>query len=119
MENVIEQVKPEVQETVTEEQNKVQEALHRVMLAAVGTVGLVQDEVEHFVNKAVERGQIAEKDARQTVNQATERRKGATKEVDKRMEDMLSKLNIPSKNDIDLLNEKIAELSQKVEALKN
>ena len=58
MENVVEQAKPEVdkvQEAAVEEHNKLQEALHRVMLAAVGTVGLVQDELEHFVNKAVER----------------------------------------------------------------
>ena len=118
MENVVEQ-KPVVQEAVEEQPNKMQEALHRVVLATLGTVGLVQDELEHFVNKAVERGQIAEKDARQAVNQATERRKGATKEVDKRMEDMLARLNIPTKTDIDLLNEKIVELSKKVEALKN
>ena len=122
MENVVEQVKPEVekvQEAAAEQQSKVQEALHRVLLATVGTVGLVQDELEHFVNKAVERGQIAEKDARKVMSEATERRKGTTKEVDKRMEDMLAKLNIPTKTDIDLLNEKIVELSKKVEALKN
>jgi polyhydroxyalkanoate synthesis regulator phasin len=114
MENV-EQVKQEV----VEEQTKLQEALHRVMLAAVGTVGLVQDELEHFVNKAVERGQIAEKDARKTVRDVTEKRKGAEKDVDKRFEDMLVKLNIPTKNDISALNDKIADLTQKVESLKN
>jgi polyhydroxyalkanoate synthesis regulator phasin len=122
MENVVEQVKPEVEkakEVVAEEQNKLQEALHRVMLAAVGTVGLVQDELEHFVNKAVERGQIAEKDARKTVHDVTEKRKGAEKEVDKRFEDMLVKLNIPTKNDLTALNDKIADLSKKVESLKN
>ena len=115
MENVIEQP----QEVVTEEQSKVQEALHRVVLAALGTVGLVQDEVEHFVNKAVERGQMAEKEARKTVQDVTEKRKGTEKEVDKRFEEMLTKLNIPTKNDINALNEKIADLSQKVESLKN
>jgi len=115
MENVIEQPK----EVVTEEQSKVQEALHRVVLAALGTVGLVQDEVEHFVNKAVERGQMAEKEARKTVQDVTEKRKGTEKEVDKRFEEMLTKLNIPTKNDINALNEKIADLSQKVESLKN
>ncbi len=114
MENV-EQVKPEV----VEEQTKLQEALHRVMLAAVGAVGLVQDEMEHFVNKAVERGQIAEKEARKTVHDVTEKRKGAEKEVDKRFEDMLVKLNIPTKNDISALNDKISDLTKKVESLKN
>ena len=122
MENVIEQPK----EVVTEEQSRVQEALHRVVLAALGTVGLVQDEVEQFVNKAVERGQMAEKEARKTVQDVSEKRKGAEKqmdksfkEVDKRFEEMLAKLNIPTKNDITSLNEKIADLTKKVEELKN
>ncbi len=122
MENVVEQVNPEVEkakEAAAEEPNKLQEALHRVMLAAVGTVGLVQDEVEHFVNKAVERGEIAEKDASKTVRDVSEKRKGAGKEVDKRFEDMLVKMNIPTKNDLNALNEKIADLAQKVDALKN
>jgi polyhydroxyalkanoate synthesis regulator phasin len=122
MENVVEQVKPEVEkakEVVAEEHNKLQEALHRVMLAAVGTVGLVQDEVEHFVNKAVERGEIAEKEARKTVRDVSDKRKGAGKEVDKRFEDMLVKMNIPTKNDITALNDKIADLAKKVESLKN
>ncbi len=116
MENVVEQ--PKVEAEVVEE-NKLQEALHRVMLAALGTVGLVQDEVEHFVNKAIERGQMAEKEARKTVQEVTEKRKGTEKEVDKRFEDMLAKLNIPTKNDITALNEKIADLTKKVENLKN
>ncbi len=115
MENVVEQPKQEVEQ----EETKLQEALHRIVLAAVGTVGLVPDEVEHFVNKAVERGQIAEKEARKTVHDVTERRKGAEKEVDKRFEDMLVKLNIPTKTDLTDLNEKIADLTKKVEALKN
>jgi polyhydroxyalkanoate synthesis regulator phasin len=116
------QGKPEVEqakEAAAEAGNKVQEALHRVMLAAMGTVGLVQDEFEHFVNKAVERGEIAEKEARKTMHEATEKRKGAEKEVDKRFEDMLVKLNIPTKNDLTSLNDKIADLTKKVESLKN
>jgi polyhydroxyalkanoate synthesis regulator phasin len=122
MENVVEQAKPEVEkakEAAVEEHDKLQEALHRVMLAAVGTVGLVQDELEHFVNKAVERGQIAEKDARKTARVVGEKRKDAGKEVDKRFEDMLVKMNIPTKNDLNALNDKIADLAQKVDSLKN
>ncbi len=122
MTDVVEQVKPEVEkakDAAEEGANKLQEALHRMMLAAVGTVGLVQDEVEHFVNKAVERGEIAEKEARKTVREVTEKRKDAGKEVDKRFEDMLVKLNIPSKNDLTALNDKISELTKKVESLKN
>lgn len=122
MGNVVEQVKPEVEkakEAVAEETNKMQEALHRVMLATVGAIGLVQDELEHLVNKAVERGEVAEKEARKTVHEVTEKRKDTEKEVDKRFEDMLVKLNIPTKSDINALNDKIADLAKKVESLKN
>src|SRR5512139_2017577 len=122
MENVVEQAKPEIEkakEAAVEEHSKLQEALHRVMLATVGAVGLVQDEFEHFVNKAVERGEIAEKEARKTVRDVGEKRKDAGKEVDKRFEDMLVKMNIPTKNDIAALNDKIADLTKKVESLKN
>ncbi len=115
MADVVEQTKDAAEEAP----NKLQEALHRMMLATVGTVGLVQDEVEHFVNKAVERGEIAEKEARKTVHDVTEKRKGAEKEMDKRFEDMLVKLNIPTKTDLTALNDKISELTKKVEALKN
>ncbi len=108
-----------IKDAAAEATTKLQEALHRVMLAAVGTVGLVQDEMEHFVNKAVERGEIAEKEARKTVHDVTEKRKGTEKEVDKRFEDILVKLNIPTKNDITALNDKISDLTKKVESLKN
>ncbi len=129
MENVAEQVNPQIEqakEVVAEEQNKLQETLHRMMRLTVGTVGLVQDEVQRFVNKACERGEIAEKEARKTMQDVSEKRKGAEKQVDKglkemdkRFEEMLTKLNIPTKNDINALNEKIADLTKKVEDLKN
>ena len=122
MENV--EVKPVVEEVKNEvaavdEHNKVQEALHRVALATVGTLALVQDEFEHFINKAVERGEIAEKDARKQVQDVSEKRKGAEKGVDKRFEEIVARLNIPTKNDITMLNEKIADLAKKVDSLKN
>lgn len=108
---------------VQEEVNPLFDAARRVVLAAIGAVALASDEVENFVNKLVERGEIAEKDGRKLLKEVTERTqkqmKPAEKEVEKRLENMLENLNIPSKTDIDALSEKVAELSQKVEALKN
>ena len=40
------------------------EAARRVLLAGMGAVALAQEEAEDFVNRLVERGEIAEKDAR-------------------------------------------------------
>jgi len=103
-----------------EERNPLFEAVRKVLLAAIGAVGLAQDEIEDFVNRLVDRGEIAEKDARKLIREVTQkRRKAAEREMDKRLDGLLEHLNIPSKADIDELGEKIAALTTKVETLKN
>lgn len=106
---------------VTEERNEVYETLRKVVLASIGGVALAQDELVKFVNKMVERGEIAEKDARKLLDEVTSRRKEeakkAEKEVDQRMEDLLARMNVPTKSDIDALSQKITKLTEKVEKL--
>lgn len=102
-----------------EERSPLFETARRVVLAAVGAVALAQDEVEDFVNRLVERGEIAERDARKLMREVTaRRRKRVGKQMDKRLEGILDSLNIPSKSDIDELSHKIAVLSTKIEELK-
>jgi polyhydroxyalkanoate synthesis regulator phasin len=96
------------------------DAVRKIVLAGIGAVALSLDEIEDFVNRLVERGEIAEKDARKLIREVTEkRRKGAEKGMDKRLEDLLDHFNVPTKADLDELGEKIAALSTKVDALKN
>jgi polyhydroxyalkanoate synthesis regulator phasin len=96
------------------------EAARKIVLAGIGAVALAQDEIEDFVDRLVERGEIAEKDARKLIKEVTEKRgKAAEREMDKRIEELLMHLNVPTKHDLDELGEKIAVLSAKVEALKN
>lgn len=103
-----------------EERNRFFEISHKVLLAGIGAVALAQDELEEFVDRLVERGEIAEKDARKLLRDATEkRRKTAETEMDKRLEELLEQLNVPSKADIDALSHKITALTHKVEELKN
>lgn len=102
--------------------NPLLEASRKVLLAAIGAVALAQDEVEDFVNKLVERGEIAEKDGKKLVREVMDKRKKEAKDVEdettKRVHDILDRMNVPSKKDIDILGEKIAVLTQKVEELK-
>ncbi len=113
-----------VEEVVIEENghNALLEASRKVLLAAIGAVALAQDEIEDFVDKLVERGEIAEKDGKKLVREVMDRRKKDAKEVEdettKRVHDILDRMNVPSKKDIDLLSEKIALLTQKVDDLK-
>lgn len=102
-----------------EERNRFFEVSRRVLLAGIGAVALAQDEIEDFVNRLVERGEIAERDARKLLREVTDkRRKSAEREMDKRLEEVLDQLNVPSKADIDSLGHKITALTRKVEELK-
>lgn len=113
-------------------------AVRRVLMAGVGVVALTKDEIEDFVAKLVERGEIAEQDGRRLVREVLHRRRGDAEEVaekmqeetgkqltraetalDQSIESILGRLNVPSKSDIDLLSEKISLLAEKVDALRS
>lgn len=104
------------------ERNPVLGMAHKVLLAGIGAVALTQGEIERFVGKLVERGEIAEQDGKKLVGDVMERRKKETKkaegELDKRLEDLLNRMNVPTKGDINALSAKITELGKKVDELK-
>ncbi len=102
--------------------NPLLDTVRKVLLASIGAVALAQDEIEDFVNKLVDRGQIAEQDGRKLLKDVMERRrKGAEKideGMDKRVEDLLNRMNVPSKADVEALSAKITALTKKVDELK-
>lgn len=114
-----------VEETVVEDSGSLLDSLRRILLAGVGVVSLAQEEIENFLGKLVERGEIAEKDARKLMTDvmdgrrkaADERRQRAVGEVDSRIDGVMSRLNMPSRSEIDNLSKQIAELSAKVDQL--
>jgi poly(hydroxyalkanoate) granule-associated protein len=115
-----------IEDEVKEEPSALFDAVRRVLMAGIGAFVLAQEEVEEFVNRLIERGEIAEKDGRKLINEVVEKRRkkaqetgqSAQDEVDKRVEGLLDRLNIPTKGDIDALNAKVTELTEKVESLK-
>lgn len=113
---------PKTGDVYQEEHSMVYETLRKLLLAGLGTVVVAQDEIEHFIEKMVEKGEIAEKDARKLIKEVVDRRKeGAKKaeaEIDKRVEEALNRMNIPTKADIEALSNKISTLTKKVEELK-
>ena len=101
------------------ERKSLLDAARRVLLASIGAIALAQDEIEDFVKKLVDRGEIAEKDARKLLREVLEKRRKVTEdEVEKRVEELLDHMNVPTKADIEALSAKIAALTQKVEELK-
>ncbi|MBK6431323.1 MAG: phasin family protein [Anaerolineae bacterium] len=127
-EQAVEVVKTEIAETA-EKATPLFETVHRVLLAGVGAVALTTDEIQDFVDRLVERGEIAERDGRKLVKDVISRRNGAEKQVEKSVENasnmvedqiekILNRLNVPTKHDIEELGKKIAHLTKKVDDLK-
>lgn len=119
--------KIEVTEDVVEEKSNVMlDTARKVLLAGIGAVALAQEEIEEFVNRLIERGEIAEKDGRKLINEMVEKRKKKAEEtakdaeshLDKRIESIVKRMNIPTKSDIDALSAKITTLTKKVDELK-
>ena len=113
---------PVVEPNGKEEHNPFVEAVRKVLLASIGVVALAQDEIDDFVNRLIERGEIAEKDGKKLVREVMDKRRKnaehAEDEVTRRVEGVLDRMSVPSKADIETLSEKITILSKKIEELK-
>ena len=122
------EVKINVQEPSAEpltepaERGSLLEMTRRMMLASIGAVALAQDEMESFVNRLVERGQIAEQDGKRLIRDMVDRRRRETHraedEIERRFEGMMMRMNVPTRTDIETLSAKLTELSKKVDELK-
>ena len=107
------------------------ELLRKFALASVGAVVLAQEEIEEFVRRLVEKGELAEKDGRTLVRDLLEKRKRAlaergqvladpdpvVPEVDRTIDRVLHKINVPTKTDVEELSRKIDEIEKKIDAL--
>ncbi len=109
------------------------EVMRKLMLAGVGALALSRDEAEEFINRLVERGELAQKDAQHLIDETVDRFRKTTQpqtdqiqsgvatistQVETNLEQFLNRLNIPSKRDIDELSTKIAHLAVRVEELR-
>ena len=113
--------KAQVEEQEIEEQSPFFDAARRVMLASIGAIALAQDEIEEFIDRLVERGEIAEKEGKSLVREVMDRRKKEAEkgqdELNKRLEEVLDRMKVPTKTDIDSLSGQIDDLSKKVDEL--
>lgn len=113
----VEQDKPEA------ERSPVLDAVRKMFLMGMGAVALSQEEAEKLVKRLVERGEIAEKDGKKLMTDLLERRRRhahrAEQELDKRVEEILNRLNVPTKADIEALSAKITALTKKIDELKD
>lgn len=103
------------------EMNKARKALYEttrtVLLAGIGAISLAQDEVNNFLDRLVERGEMAETDARKLVKEVTERREKLENERRMRAKEMRRPATA-TRADIETLNARVAELTRQIEELR-
>lgn len=97
------------------------DVVRRMMLAGIGAIAIKHDEIEEFVDKLVERGEIARKDGEDLISEMRERHKkylrGEEGQTHKRVAGFLDHIQIPTKTDVNELSEKIAALEKKIDEL--
>lgn len=99
-------------ENTTEQEKKVDQGqepwfyqFKKVLLAGMGAVAMAQEEMEGFVGKMVEKGEIAEQEGKKLVKEFMDRGRQQTKDTVNLIEEngieslskIFSLLNIPSK----------------------
>jgi polyhydroxyalkanoate synthesis regulator phasin len=90
----------------------------KVLLAGIGAAVLAQEEADAFIQRLIEKGEIAEKDGRVLMQDLREKRTRKVEGLlDKRITSIVNRMDIPTKEDFDLLSEKISEISKKIEEL--
>ena len=126
----IEKAKKSVSEAAEQvQQSHVVGLTHHMVLAWLGAGVLAKEETEKFLKVLIERGTIAESEAHRLMKEATQKRKKATSramrrgksievELDSRVEEVLARMNIPTKAEIESLGAKITALTKKVDELK-
>lgn len=99
---------------------------HKLFQASIGAVMMVQDEVVGLTGKLIEQGESVEQKSRKRVDSFVDDRKKESKKLSKRaeknwnkqMENILHRVNVPTRAEINSLNNKITRLTKKVDELK-
>lgn len=112
VEEKVEEESEEKKQTIA---SNLYEISRKVLLAAVGAAAIAQDEVDSFVSKLAERGEIAEKDARRLVKEVLDRREKL--EEEKRADREKKHPSAATKADIEALAARLNELNKKIDDL--
>jgi polyhydroxyalkanoate synthesis regulator phasin len=104
-----------------EGEERVGELLRQIVLASVGAAALGKDELEEFLRKARERGDLAAVDVERLKERLTNVMRGSSggwdEVVDAAIHASLRRLNIPRRSEIERLHRVIDELVKKIETL--
>jgi poly(hydroxyalkanoate) granule-associated protein len=118
----------QIADTTEEQIKNAQGMIRRSWLASLGAVGMAADTTEKTFNKLVVRGEKATKDARKELKKINTRLRreqqnltqdveDAGETVERKLTDVLSSLNVPSRRDLRVLDARVAQLNAQLREL--
>lgn len=103
-----------------EEVFPVAEAMRKAFLAGIGALDLAREKAEEMMGRLAERGEKVREERRAYWEKKLSRRQARLNKMQanmqKRMGRLMNLLNVPTRSDIEGLNEKVEELSRKIDA---
>jgi len=81
----------------------------RLLLAGAGLAFLTADKVKEFTDELVKRGEMTEQEAKETIEEI---RRGWEKKIEEIAHSILTRLHIPSRQELEALKERVAHLEQ-------
>jgi len=92
------------------------EAINKAFLVGVGLAAVAGEKVEELAKELVEKGKLSEAEARKLADDMVARsakaRNDLKAQIEKRIEEALHKMHLPTKDDIDGLDARIAKLEK-------
>ena len=107
----------QAQQMAEEERARLTKAAEKLMLASIGAVALGQETLERLLNRMVERGEQVQAAARQRADAFRQKTRNAIRPGMRKVEAALDVADLPSKADIQSLQDQIAAMSAKVDQL--
>lgn len=102
----------------TEKHGSFYEISRKILLATVGATMVAADEVDSFITRLAEKGELAEKDARHLMREFIERRETARKEQAASRAAAAAQPPQASMADVEALKAQVADLTARLEELK-
>lgn len=97
------------------------ELWRKLFRISVGTMVVAQEEAQKVIDALIEQGELAEKEGKRLLDKLDDKQRKTMRQTEERgeefVEDVLDKLQIPSRRKIDQLEQRIAELSAKLDQL--
>ncbi len=91
--------------------------LGKFLLSGLGVLVLTEEKIEKFIEELTKEGEITQKGKKELLTEIIEKGEEKKKEIEgkirEKVENMLSQMNVATKNDIQKLEKRIATLEKK------